>query len=790
MIPLAMEGYKQFICWTLVDKGGKKPDKVPTDPLTGNYIDPHNAAAWMDSETAAQYAAMGYGVGFVFTKEDPFFFLDIDECLVDGQWSNTATHMCTVFAGCYVEISHSGDGLHIFGSGTYTDHGCRNTPLGMELYTSGRFCALTGVSASGDAATVMQPQIDTLIATYFPPTDQGEVGDWTTAPCDEWYGIADDDELIKKMLKSQSTAAAFGNRATIKDLWAADPAALAKHYPDPIRDFDHSSADAALLSHLAFWTGKDCERMDRLFRKSALMREKWDRKEGTFGTYGNRSVLKGCGQCTNVYGSDRKPAEQDALEPKYSGTGIGEIRDGFQYLTIDHQQTLFKGCCYVRDIHRVFTPDGALLKENQFKAMYGGYVFALDTINDKTTKSAWEAFTESQALHFPKVHGVCFRPEVPSGSIITEESRTLVNTYVPIDIVMTEGDAAPFLKHCELMLPDPRDREILISYMAACVQHKGVKFQWAPLLQGCEGNGKSLFSRVMMYAIGKRYSHTLNATDLGNKFNSWIRNKLLIVVEEVYTTDKRNTADLLKESVTNEQIEIQGKGEDQVTGDNRANFFMNSNHKDAVRKNSNDRRYCVFYTAQQDFSDMVRCGLLTPSGDSTTYFPELYDWLRGGGYAIVANYLNTYKIADLLNPATKCKHAPCTSSTDEVKRMSLGGIEQEILEAIDEKRPGFSGGWISSMALDRLLEQRRDNKKITRNKRKELLTDLGYVQHPNLHDGRVNNIIPMDGGKPRLYIKANHLLSNLRKPSEIAARYVQDQAGTVVTDVAEGNVNT
>ena len=789
MIPSAMKGYKQFICWTLVDKGGKKPDKVPTDPLTGNYIDPHNPAVWMDSQTAEQYAAMGYGVGFVFTKEDPFFFLDIDECLVDGQWSNIATHMCTTFAGCYVEISHSGDGLHIFGSGSYSNHGCRNQPLGMELYTSGRFCALTGVSATGDASLMVQSQIDTLISTYFPPADQGEVSDWTKGPCDEWYGIADDEKLITKMLNSKSTAAAFGNKATIKNLWTADPVALAQHYPDQTRGFDHSSADAALLSHLAFWTGKDCERMDRLFRQSALMRDKWDRKEGTYGTYGNRSVLKGCGQCNNVYGSDKKPATQESLEP---GTinDKGTIRDGFQYLTIDYQQALFKGCCYVRDIHKVFTPDGGLLKPDQFKAVYGGYVFALDTINDKVTKNAWEAFTESQCTHFPKVHSTCFRPEEESGAIINEESRTMVNTYVPIDVVMTQGDVTPFLKHCDIILPNPRDREILISYMAACVQYKGVKFQWTPLLQGCEGNGKSLFTRVMSYAIGNRYTHIASSAGLGNKFNEWLQNKLLIIVEEIFTSDKRDTAEIMKPYITNDRLEIQGKGDNQITGDNRANFFMCTNHKDSVVKNNKDRRYCIFYTGQQDLTDMVRCGFLTPTGDSTSYFKDLYNWLRAGGYAAVAHYLNTYKIADSLNPATDCHRAPFTSSTNEVIHMSLGGIEQEILEAIDENRPGFCGGWISSMALDRLLEDRRDTKRITRNKRKELLLDLGYVPHPSLHNGRVNNIIPMDAGKPKLYIRAGHILGNIQKPSEVAARYVQDQAGTTVVEIADGNVNT
>jgi P4 family phage/plasmid primase-like protien len=304
MIPEAFKKFPQFIAWTLVDKGGKKPDKIPTDPLTGYPINPLDPAVWMGADAAMQYATMGWGIGFVFTEADPFFFLDIDNCLQPtGECSNLAAHMCGTFVRCYVEVSQSGTGLHIIGSGVYPAHGCKNTSLNIELYTEKRFCALTGTNAVGDAGFVNQGAIDTLIATYFPADAEGPIGDWTTGPCDEWYGIEDDEKLLMKMVKSKSAAATFGTRATIKDLWTANSVALAKYYPDPQRDFDHSSADAALISHLAFWTGKDCQRMDRLFRQSSLMRDKWDRKEGTYGSYGNRSILKGCGQCTNVYGT-------------------------------------------------------------------------------------------------------------------------------------------------------------------------------------------------------------------------------------------------------------------------------------------------------------------------------------------------------------------------------------------------------------------------------------------------------------------------------------------------------
>lgn len=54
---------------------------------------------------------------------------------------------------------------------------------------------------------------------------------------------------------------------------------------------NHSSADAALVSILVFWLGEDIARIDQVFRKSALMRPKWDQKRGK-STYGRLTIEK------------------------------------------------------------------------------------------------------------------------------------------------------------------------------------------------------------------------------------------------------------------------------------------------------------------------------------------------------------------------------------------------------------------------------------------------------------------------------------------------------------------
>jgi hypothetical protein len=108
----------------------------------------------------------------------------------------------------------------------------------------------------------------------------------------------------------------------------------------------------------------------------------------------------------------------------------------------------------------------------------------------------------------------------------------------------------------------------------------------------------------------------------------------------------------------------------------------------------------------------------------------------------------------------------------------MGTVEQEVAEAIDEGRPGFAGGWVSSMALDRLLETLRLSRAIPPNKRREMMQGMGYEWHPHLPNGRVNNPIPLDGGKPRLFIRSGHIAGNLTNVVDIARAYVEAQTSS------------
>lgn len=734
---LPLTRYNQFIVWKKIPiQGSNRSEKKPVHPQTLRNHDPHDPAIHMPADVAIAAAAGAgpeYGIGFVFTERDPFFFIDIDDCLNSDGWDDTARDLMTRFAGAAVEVSDSRTGLHIIACGTPpTPRRCKSIDPSytFDLYTEGRFVALTCANALGDAWTDHTAALTPLVNQYLPPS-VAVLTDWTDEPCDGWDGYTNDDNLINAAMASRSAAAQFSGRASFADLYTCNTRALEASFPSDnyAGTFDASRVDAALAQHLAFWTGKNCERIETLMRGSALLRDKWDLRPNYLPDTITRAV--GLQDKVHIRRQGNVPAPVAAAE-HYA------LRPGFQWLSPSDQIEYFRGCIYVRSVHKILVPDGELLDQKQFRAFYGGYVFALDSIDDKSTRNAWEAVTEAQYTEYPKVAGMRFLPDEPFGSITKIRGRSFVNTFTPQYGERKPGPVDLFLRHLELLLPDPDDRRILTSFLAGCVQSPGVKAQWCPVIQGTEGNGKTALYHALEYALGDDYCHQLDPNDVDSKFNAWIERKLIVTVEEIRTGGRYEVADRLKPLITNRRVPVQGKGLDQRTGDNVANFLLFSNHLDAVLKTRSDRRYCVFYTAQQSKQDLARDGM------TSRYFDTLYDWLRGDGAAAVADYLYNYPISVNLQG-----QAPDTSSTQLAIHSSQGVAEQLIEEAVDMEEYGFRGGMISTRCAQQWLSDHRKN--LSPQAVSKLLVDLGYQRHPALDSSEGKAKI--DGITHRIYAR-------------------------------------
>jgi hypothetical protein len=259
------------------------------------------------------HGALTYTLGFYLTEECNLWFFDLDHAVVDGAVLPTATKLVQRFPGALLEWSSSMRGMHVIGSGPVPPHRTKPpkeiatalVPLELEFYNAGRGIAFGFhlAQAAGTADSVHD--CTTLIREYFPYTEK-KAGTSLRRP--EWRGPEDDDELIARFLGSrQSAASVFGGKVSLQQLWAGDA--------DKTNDNDMS-----LAAHLAFWTGCDGDRIERLMRRSGMAREKWD----SHRTYLRQLTIDGaCASCERVY----VEPQQTALSTIITDTIGGVVTD-------------------------------------------------------------------------------------------------------------------------------------------------------------------------------------------------------------------------------------------------------------------------------------------------------------------------------------------------------------------------------------------------------------------------------------------------------------------------------
>ena len=144
----------------------------------------------------------------------------------------------------------------------------------IEMYSRGRYFTFTGIHVEGTPVGIVDRRVE-LLALHERLFGGREHLDPAATPPPPLRNGAGDDELIA-MAKSAKNGAKF------ERLWNGQWK----------RDYSsQSEADSALCALLAFWTGKDLARMDSLFRRSGLMRNKWLREDYRDQTLANAIAI-------------------------------------------------------------------------------------------------------------------------------------------------------------------------------------------------------------------------------------------------------------------------------------------------------------------------------------------------------------------------------------------------------------------------------------------------------------------------------------------------------------------
>lgn len=512
-----------------------KYTKIPHNALDGGAGRTNDPSSWTDFQTALQALETYQMDGLAFYFANGYVGLDIDHIgdeldkFKAGDYQQNTVRDVLTMCKSYTEISLSGTGIHAIFKGEIP--GDRRRKGNAEMYESGRFFALTGnaIGRYADVVNAPDPQVIKLMYNHF-------LGKDNVVKMPNHAPIKPNDLSIDEIIKRAELSKA-GKRF--------------KFFMEGGWDglyTSHSEADLAFANDLAFWTGRDFSKMDEIFRKSSLMRPKWDEKHGKT-TYGVATLNKAINETRETFDPQRqplnkylinigKPKKTKKIPPRsWDDTGNADrFMDLFgtlvKYSYIDKAWYFYNGSYWEMDNEGKV----AQFVDMTVETMKNEKLVVAADVDPEKTKKSWGKFLQksrSNAAKHAMLNEVQHRVPVLHGEF--DKDMTLlnaVNGYVDLSsgILKDHNIAKKFSQQTSVEYTDKIDcpewdeflnqifagDQELIHYIQKAVGYSAtgsIKEQVMFILYGNGRNGKSIFIDTISDILGT-YAKSMQADSI------------------------------------------------------------------------------------------------------------------------------------------------------------------------------------------------------------------------------------------------------------------------------------
>lgn len=225
---------------------------------------------------------------------------------------------------------------------------------------------------------------------------------------------------------------------------------------------------------------------------------------------------------------------------------------------------------------------------------------------------------------------LCYRPDIP-GRVVTDRGTSAINLHVPSDIRSSEGDPTPFLEFMTYLFPVEEELNTVLKWCATLISKPMLRMHFGLLLvTENQGIGKTtLASAILAPLVGVHNVGWPTESDVAtSEFNSWLANKRLVVVNEIYSGHSWKAYNKLKSIITDSEVNVNQKHQRTYTLENWAHVIACSNSLRALRVEEDDRRW--FYP------------LVTEAAWPRHKFATLRNWLACGGLSIIKNWSDSF----------------------------------------------------------------------------------------------------------------------------------------------------
>jgi hypothetical protein len=340
----------------------------------------------------------------------------------------------------------------------------------------------------------------------------------------------------------------------------------------------------------------------------------------------------------------------------------------------DPVEAMFRDYAWVEGVKRaVCRQDGALLDQEQFNARLNRAVKRSGKVQ------AWNLFIDNKSGRRKGYSSLTFRPG--QGLEVRENmpglSGLCLNTWSPpesaaaLPAAGSVGDDAvrPWLDLAAIVIPDARERDHVLNWMAYTAQHPGEKINHALVIGSThQGVGKDTLIQPLLWLVGEEYSGNVDPEDLVGQFNEVLERKKLIVVQEVHSFARKETMNRLKNllAAPPHTLVVKRKYMAPMSIPNIVSVIFFTNEPDALAPAKGERRLFITWNdnpaAPRDLFDRV------------------HSWLQQDGRAAVARWLLDRDVS-----AFDAKgRAPSTEAKETMRKETRNQLQEWIEDGISE----------------------------------------------------------------------------------------------------------
>jgi hypothetical protein len=343
----------------------------------------------------------------------------------------------------------------------------------------------------------------------------------------------------------------------------------------------------------------------------------------------------------------------------------------------------------------------------------------------------------------------------PGKPEVTEQGE--YNLWRPAAIVPVAGDTAPFDELVSHLIPDSGEREWFLQWCAAPLQRPGLKLNTAVMVWGAQqGTGKSLLGSTIGRLHGSPNYIEIGQQELASTFNGWQAHRTFIMGSELCgERDSRQFADKLKSIITADTVIINRKHQPEYALPNVANYFLTSNHQNALFLDDHARRFMVIHTSRPPLAQ--------------SFYSRYCKWLDNEGAASVLHKLLAIDLAGF-EPKAAAPKTAALSAMIHAGRSDLAAWCHALKEDPDSvlaiNSVSLPWRFATSQELLRLYELTNNASRVNAQQIGNELAAAGFRQ---AHKNPIS--VPGRGIRVRLWIVRDELKAANMSPDQIGSEY-------------------